>query len=83
MSDATQPRYPWWEFFIPGVLFLALSLSRAENSLPKERGRQRGQHKAWPAFLGGIEAKTRMGFFVAIREDNKSRQHFQCQQPLL
>lgn len=33
------------------IEFLAQSLSTAENSLPKERGRQRGQHKAWRAFL--------------------------------
>jgi hypothetical protein len=22
MSNSTKPRYPWWEFFFPGVLFL-------------------------------------------------------------
>jgi hypothetical protein len=34
------------------VEFLAKSPSRAGSSLQKERGRQRGQHKAWSAFLG-------------------------------
>ena len=22
MSDSIKPRYPWWEFLVPGVLFL-------------------------------------------------------------
>ena len=26
MSDSTRPRYPWWEFFFPGVALLLGSI---------------------------------------------------------